>query len=121
MIFRTIATFEKLETNIVDILWNNPHYSQLSTCYLFEGNPYSVIGHKLSEDNSYIEIYVDYHTEQFYRMWYEEFKDQYVPLIKLSVDSLKEQGVEIHHYFDPIDLSGLPKNRQLITSFESRF
>jgi hypothetical protein len=121
MIFRTIATFEKQETNIVDTLWNNPHYSQLSTCYLFEGNPYSIINHKLLDDNSYVEIYVDYHSEQFYRMWYDEFKDRYVPLIKLSVDSLREQGVEIQHYFDYIDLPGLPEKRQPMASFVSRF
>ena len=121
MIFRTIATFERPETNIMDILRNNPHHSQLATCYLFEGNPYSIINHKLSEDNSYVEIYVDYHSEQFYRMWYDEFKDRYVPLIKLSVDSLRDRGVVIQHYFDSIDLPGLPEKRQSIQSFVSRF
>lgn len=121
MIFRTIATFEKLETNIVETLWKSSYYNQLLECYLFDGNPYSVSNHKLSEDNTYIEIYVDYHSEQFYRMWYDEFKDKYVPLIKLAFDEFREQGIDIRHYCDTIDLPGLPEERKPIESFVSRF
>ena len=121
MIFRTIATFEKTGTNIVETLWKSDHYNKLLECYLFDGNPYSISDHKLAEDNSYIEIYVDYHSEQFYRMWYDEFKDTYIPLIKLAFDDFRQQGIDIRHYCDAIDLPGLPEEREPIDLFVSRF
>jgi hypothetical protein len=121
MIFRTIATFEKLDSNILDVMSKNIFYVQLLECYLFDGNPYSISSNKLSEDNSYIEIYVEYHSEQFYRMWYDEFKDKYVSLIRLVLEEFKNLDINVDQYFDNIDLPGLPEERKSIESFVSRF
>jgi hypothetical protein len=121
MIFRTIATFEKLDSNILDVMSKNTFYIQLLECYLFDGNPYSISSNKLSEDNSYIEIYVEYHSEQFYRMWYDEFKDKYISLIRLVLEEFKNLGIDVIQYFDNIDLPGLPEERKSIELFVSRF
>lgn len=121
MIFRIVGTFEKPGSKVIEHMWKNTLYIKLLECYLFEGNPYSVSDYKLSEDESYIEIYLNYHSEQFYRMWYEEFKDQYTPLIKIVFEQFREQGITPQLYFDPIDLPGLPEDRKPIEQFVSRF
>lgn len=121
MVFRIIGVFEKSGSNVIELMWKTPQYTELLECYLFDGNPYSVSSYKLNEDISYAEIYLDYHSEQFYRMWYDEFKDQYVPLIKTVFDRFRAQDIYAQLYFDPIDLPGLPEDRLPITDFVSRF
>jgi hypothetical protein len=121
MKFQTIATFEKTHSNVLELLVSDNNYKELLKCYLYDGNPYSIANHKLTEDNSYLEVCVTYHGEEFYRMWYDEFKDTFIPLHKLAFDSFKEQGININHFFSAIDLPGLPEDRQPLESFVSRF
>jgi hypothetical protein len=121
MIFRIVGTFEKPDTKVVELMWGYSPYIKLLECYLFDGNPYSVSSHRLADDGSYAEMYLNYHSEQFYRMWYDEFKDQYIPLIKEVFDKFRSQGIQAQLYFDPIDLPGLPEDRKPLTSFVSRF
>ena len=119
--FITVTTFEKDNTNLVPVLWGILEFAECSRL-CFEGNsPYiSSSEWKMTEEKSYIELYLKFHDEPTYLAWYDMFgsvHDAYATILKKK---LNEQGVDIKRYFEGTTLID-PDNTLFISEFTSKF
>jgi radical SAM superfamily enzyme YgiQ (UPF0313 family) len=122
MIFRLITTFEKPGVNIIETLWSVKSYYNLADCFLYEGNPYiEGIHENVSDDVSYVEYYIPYHDRNFYELWYDEFKDIFIPYREAAFAELRSMGVEINQYWEELDIAGVGEGSLPIEEFVSRF
>lgn len=95
MTFRIISVFEKEGTQIESEIWATPGWFKFQQFYLLENNSYLCnLDKKISEDGSYLEYYVDYHDEEAFLAWYEEWKDLYIELRTKVLENLKSRGVQ---------------------------
>jgi hypothetical protein len=107
MTFQTISTFEKPGGQIEAELWATPGWFKFSQCFLYEGNPYIArLDLKSSVDGSYVEYYLDYHDENAYRAWHDEWKHIHDEVRFNCFESLKSRGVQIKLYWPAEELGG---------------
>jgi hypothetical protein len=104
MIFRSVTTYEKPGSDILEIIWNIKSFNSLSDCFLYEGNPYiDSINEYISDDISYVEYVVDWHDQNFYELWLDEFKDIVVPYRQDFYQTIKGQGIEFKEFWSSLD------------------
>jgi len=117
-----MATFEIPGKNIIEILAQCKSYWDLGGCFLYDGNPYidRVYDFK-SDDNSYIEVYSIFHDKNFYELWFDEFKDIYVPYKAAAFAELRKANVIITEYMDDTNIVGADEGVQLTANFKTRF
>lgn len=123
MRFRLVTTFEKSGVNIIETLWNIKSYYNVADCFLYEGNPYiEGIYENISEDLSYVEYYIPFHDQNFYELWFDEFKDVFMPYREQAFAELRELGVTITQYWETLDVPGIEGDQPLLMDdFVSRF
>jgi hypothetical protein len=122
MIFRSVTTFEKPGSDILDIIWNIKSFNSTSDCFLYEGNPYiDSVDEYVSDDGSYVEYVVQWHDQNFYELWFDEFKDILVPHRHEYYQTIKEQGVQFKEFWSSMDVPGVPDFALPIDQFTTRF
>ena len=122
MSFNLILTLEKPESDIIDIIWSVESYQPVANCFLYEGNPYiEGIIEWFTDDRSYVEYHVPFHSQRFYEMWFEEFKDVFIPFREQSFSELKSLGVELKEYWDDCSIEAATTDSLSSTLFVSRF
>jgi hypothetical protein len=52
-----------------------------------------------------VEIHVIYHDQNFYELWYDEFKEIHDDWRAKTFKNLEDQGVVINRYWETTDLS----------------
>jgi hypothetical protein len=122
MTFRIITVFEKEGAQIESEIWATPGWFKFQQFYLLENNSYLCnLDKKISEDGSYLEYYVDYHDEEAFLAWYEEWKDLYDNLRTQVIENLKSRGVQHTVYWPETSFALIedPDVRQLI-QFQSK-
>lgn len=107
MTFQTVSTFGKTGAQIEAELWATPGWFKFSQCFLYEGNPYIArLDVKFSSDGSYAEYYLDYHDENAYRAWHDEWKHIHDVTRHNCFESLKTRGIQIELYWPGEELGG---------------
>ena len=122
MTFRIITVCEKEGAQIESEIWATPGWLKFQQFYLLENNSYLCnLDKKISEDGSYLEYYVDYHDEEAFLAWYEEWKDLYDDLRTQVIENLKSRGVQHTVYWPETSFVLIedPDARQL-TQFQSK-
>ena len=119
--FITVTTFEKDNTDLVHVLGVISEFTSLQQLCFGANSPYmSSSEWKMTEGNSYIELYIYFHDESAYLAWQDEFgviHDAYATILKKK---LNEQGVDIKRYFEGTTLID-PDNTLFISEFTSKF
>ena len=114
MNFQTITVFEKEGAQVEAEIWATPGWFKISQCFLYENNPYiSRLDIKTNPDGSYLELYVDYHTEEAYLAWYDEWKHIHDDLRPKVMENLKSRGIESKLYWPEIQ-STIPTYDEVI-------
>ena len=117
-----IASFEKSRSNIQEEVWSCKIFYLLTECFLYNGNPYVDGVHEiLSDDMSYKEVYIIFHDRNFYDLWFEEFKDVYVPLREQAFAEFRANGVTVTEYLDELDAGGVNPGTRLSSEFVTRY
>lgn len=122
MNFQTITVFEKEGAQVEAEIWATPGWFKFSQCFLYENNPYiAKLDQKINEDGSYIEYFIDYHNEEAYLAWYEEWKHIHDELRVKVIENLKSRGIESKLYWPAVDVPPPKDNPVLpITEFVSK-
>ena len=126
MIFRSVTTYEKPGSDILEIIWNIKSFNSLSNCFVYEGNPYvDFINEYVSDDASYVEYVVDWHDQNFYELWLDEFKDVVLPYRQDFYQTIKKQDIEFKEFWSSLDAPVLdlphPDIPLPINQFTTRF
>ena len=117
-----IASFEKSRSNIQEEVWSCKIFYLLTECFLYNGNPYVDGVHEiLSDDMSYKEVYIIFHDRNFYDLWFEEFKDVYVPLREQAFAEFRANGVTVTEYLDELNAGGVNPGTRLSSEFVTRY
>lgn len=115
------VTFEKPGANVIESIWSSKNYFHLADCFLYDGNPYIEGIHEfLSDDLSYAEYIIPFHDKNFYELWFDEFKDIYLPYRQASFDEFRSKGIVINDYIQSFDVGGTD-GMKLLTEFVSKF
>ena len=122
MTYRTISVFEKPDVIVEDELWAAPGWAQLVGCFLYDGNPYiSKVEKFTNEDHSYLEYHLDFHDEEAYHAWYEEWASAHDTLRSPIFETLRSRGVHIQLYWEGVYLDATNNESVLpITEFVSK-
>lgn len=116
------VTFEKPQSNVLEIIWTNKTYYHLSDCFLYENNPYIEGVHEaVSDDLSYVEYVIPFHDKNFYELWFDEFKDVYLGYREQVFADLKKSGVIIQDYLQSLDVDGTTDTMKPISEFVTKF
>jgi hypothetical protein len=122
MTFDLILTLEKPSVDIIDIIWQVKSYHPVANCFLYEGNPYiEGIIELFNDDRSYVEYHVAFHSRKFYELWFDEFKDVFMPYREQAFSELEALGVEINEYWSECDIEAARGTALPATEFVTRF
>lgn len=122
MEFQTVTVFEKEGAQVEAEIWATPGWFKISQCFLYENNPYiSRIDAKSNVDGSYFELFVDYHNEDAYLAWYDEWKHIHDDLRPKVIENLKTRGVDSILYWPEANVPAPQHEKVLpITKFVSK-
>lgn len=100
MEFRTISVFEKQGAQVEAELWATPGWFKFTQCFLYDNNPYiSKLDLKISEDGSYVEYEINWHNEEAYTSWYEEWKNIHNDIKPKITSNLKSRGITYYLFW----------------------
>jgi len=111
MSFQTITVFEKDGAQIEAEIWATPGWFKFSQCFLYDNNPYvSRLEMKVNNDGSYLEYHLDFHNEDAYQAWHDEWKHIHDDLRPKIIDNLKFRGIGYTLYWPEGNIS--PPNEE---------
>lgn len=119
MPFRTVTTFELPESDIYSVLFSTPGMDVVSSCFVLGENPYLDSAEiKISNDRSYMEVHINFHDENNYNSWHDQWASVHDNVRIIAFNLLKNAGVSIERYWETSDLA-MPGSRP-ISEFVSK-
>ena len=125
MIFALITTMKHPGCSILDTIWSLESYRRMSDSFLFQDNHFiEGVIENVSDDRSFVEYIIPFHSRQFYDMWFNEQEENYIPYRDQAFAELRLLGVEINTYVSDLNAPGVRddflSDSEFTTSFPER-
>jgi hypothetical protein len=108
MSFRTVGVFEKEGDNVVDALLAIPEWAVSQSFFTAVDEDSAAMGAYffdrietlISEDKSYIEIYMDFKSEPIFTEWWHFHGEVHEEIFSSTLSVIAGSGITVRRYFD---------------------
>lgn len=118
--FKTVTTFEKCNSDVLVILQEIPEFTIIQHVCFPDHSPYiSSKKWKVLNNNSYIEVFLNFYDKTAYLQWNNEFGEIHDSMLTVLIKKLEDFGVTINRYVeDPYAMNSL--NSFPLTEYNNR-